>query len=371
ISPDGYILTNAHVVAEAEEVLVRLADAKRELSARVVGTDRRTDVALIKVDASGLPVARLGNSADVRPGQWVAAIGSPFGFENTITSGIVSAVERSLPGEAYVPFLQTDVPVNPGNSGGPLLSADGAVIGINSMIYSGTGGYMGVSFAIPIELALEVGRQLQTQGKVTRGRIGVVTQPMTRELARAFDLKDPRGVVISAVEAGGPAARAGLQPGDVVLAFGGAPVEGVNDLPRLVAATKPGTRAPVEVMREGRRERLELVAGELPVENGPRASAGASAPKKEPPRDGRLGVSVSELPPEQRKALGVDYALVVQTVERTGVALRAGDVIVAVNRSRFSSMAEFTKLIAERKNGTVALLVRRGGGSVYVPVELG
>jgi serine protease Do len=370
ITADGYILTNAHVVADAQDVIVRLANAKRELRARVVGTDRRTDVALLKVDTQNLPTVRLGHSAKVRPGQWVAAIGSPFGFDNTITSGIVSATDRALPGEAFVPFIQTDVPLNPGNSGGPLLTASGEVVGINSMIYSGTGGYMGVSFAIPIELAMDIARQLQSAGKVTRGRIGVAAQPMTRELARAFSLDEPNGVVITSVEPGGPANRAGIEPGDVVVSFGGAAVEGGNDLPRLVAGTKPGQTAPIDILRNGKRERLQVTTDELPAQEVPTA-ARARAPEPKPRQDGRLGAMVSELPPAERKKLGVDYGLIVQAIERPGVPLQPGDVIIGVNRSRFASLEEFTKLLAAHKGATVALLVRRGLGAIYVPVDLG
>jgi serine protease Do len=264
ISQDGHILTNAHVVAEAREVTVRFADSKREFKAKVVGVDERTDVALLKVDAQGLPTVTPGDSSKLQPGQWVAAIGSPFGFANTITAGIVSAIERSLPMEAYVPFIQTDVAVNPGNSGGPLLNLAGEVVGINSIIISGTGGYMGVSFAIPIELALEVAKQLQATGKVIRGRIGVVVRPLTRELARSAGLKEPQGALIAAVERGGPAEKAGVKPGDIVLAYNGKPIEEENMLPRLVAATKPGQTADLEIWRDGRREKLKVTAAELP-----------------------------------------------------------------------------------------------------------
>jgi len=365
ISDDGYVLTNAHVVAGANEVTVRLADAKREFKAKVVGADERTDVAVLKVDATGLPTVKLGDSSKLAPGQWVAAIGSPFGFANTVTAGIVSATGRSLPAESYVPFIQTDVAVNPGNSGGPLLNLAGEVVGINSMIYSGTGGYMGVSFAIPIELALDVSKQLQATGKVTRGRIGVAIQPMTKELAQAFGMKEPQGALISSVEPDSPAAKAGLRAGDVVVGYAGKPIEDVNDLPRRVAATKPGERAQIEILREGKRQTLTVIAGEFP------SSSVASAGKAGGEAAGALGVTVSELPPGERKQLGVEYGVVVQEVQKPGVPLRQGDVIVAVNRSRFSSVEEFRKLVTSHNGGTVALLVRRGEASVYVPVEVG
>src|SRR2546421_6121572 len=300
ISEDGYILTNAHVVAEYDDVNVRLADTKREFKARVIGADKPSDVALLKVEASGLPTAKLGSSASLEPGDWVAAIGSPFGFANTITAGIVSAKGRSLPDEMYVPFIQTDVAVNPGNSGGPLLNLQGEVVGINSLIYSGTGGYMGVSFAIPIEVAMEVSRQLQKQGKVTRGRVGIAVQPMTQELARSFGRDSPAGAVIVHLEKGGPADKAGARIGDVVLEWNGEKIDDPNELPRLVAATKPGSLAHLGIWREGKRETLALRVGEVPAE-------AATAAREAPPRqeDARLGMAVRELMPAERGALGV------------------------------------------------------------------
>jgi serine protease Do len=370
ISADGYVMTNAHVVAGADEVTVRMANSKREYKAKVIGADERTDIALLKLDEKGLPTVKLGDSRKLEPGQWVAAIGSPFGFANTITAGIVSATGRSLPAESYVPFIQTDVAVNPGNSGGPLINLNGEVVGVNSMIYSGTGGYMGVSFAIPIELALDVTKQLQATGKVTRGRIGVAIQPMTKELAQAFGLKEPQGALVSTVEPGGPAEKAGLKTGDVILGYNGKPVNDADELPRVVAATKPGTTATMEVWRDGKRQSLRVTTAELKQE--PTRTARATPPKKEKSeQSARLGVTVSELPPEQRKQLGVEYALVVEQVEKPGLPLRAGDVIVAVNSQRFSSIAEFEKLIASQQGQTAALLVRRGEASVFVPVEVG
>jgi serine protease Do len=369
ISADGYVMTNAHVVAGADEVTVRMANSKQEHKAKVIGTDERTDIALLKLDAKGLPTVKLGDSRRLEAGQWVAAIGSPFGFANTITAGIVSATGRSLPAESYVPFIQTDVAVNPGNSGGPLINLDGEVVGVNSMIYSGTGGYMGVSFAIPIELALDVTKQLQATGKVTRGRIGVAIQPVTKELAQAFGLKEPHGALVSTVEPGGPAEKAGLKTGDVILAYNGKPVTDADELPRVVAATKPGTSATMDVWRDGKRQSLQVTTAELKQE--PTRTARAAPPKEKGEQSARLGVTVSELPPEQRKQLGVEYALVVEQVEKPGLPLRAGDVIVAVNSQRFSSIAEFEKLIASQQGQTAALLVKRGEASVYVPVEVG
>ena len=370
ISEDGYILTNAHVVAEYDDVNVRLADAKREFKARVVGVDKRSDVALLKVEAEGLPTARLGDSSVLEAGDWVAAIGSPFGFANTITAGIVSAKGRSLPDEMYVPFIQTDVAVNPGNSGGPLLNLQGEVVGVNSMIYSGTGGYMGVSFAIPIEVALDVSRQLKDQGKVTRGRIGIAIQPLTAELARSFGLKSPAGAVIINVEKGGPADKAGARIGDVVLEWNGEAIDEPMELPRRVAATAPGSLAHMAIWREGKQRTLELRVGEVPLEAN---AAAREAPAKQ--HDSRLGMAVRELTPTERRAMGVDYGLmVVEVVQRSGPgsAILPGDVIVGVNQRRFTSKQEFERLLAAHpKGGMVALFVRRGDAALYVPLELG
>src|SRR6185503_11689576 len=367
ISQDGYVLTNAHVVAGDGEVTVRLADAKREFKAKVIGADERTDVALLKIEATGLPTVKLGKSAALQPGEWVAAIGSPFGFENTITAGIVSATGRSLPAETYVPFIQTDVAVNPGNSGGPLINLAGEVVGVNSMIYSQTGGYMGVSFAIPIEVALEVGKQLRSEGKVTRGRLGVRIQPMTRELAQSFQLQETDGALIATVEPGSPADKAGLKPGDVVLGFNGQKLDDPNKLPRLVAATRPGQSATLRIWRNGKAEDVKFTAAELMAE----AKAAKPAAEKSQTAN-RLGLVVSELPGAQRRALGVDYALLVENADSARSPLRAGDVIVAVGRETFKSVEEFERLLEQRKQGdTVALLVRRGEATVYVPVEVG
>jgi serine protease Do len=367
ISQDGFVLTNAHVVAGFDDVMVKLADAKREFKAKVIGVDKRTDIALLKIDATGLPVVTLGDSSKVEPGEWVAAIGSPFGFANTITAGIVSAKGRSLPDDAYVSFIQTDVAINPGNSGGPLLSLQGEVVGVNSMIYSGTGGYMGVSFAIPIEVALDVAKQLRSSGKVTRGRIGIGIQPLTKELAQSFKMDATSGAVVVAVEPGAPAEKAGVQVGDVVLDWNGKKIDDPNELPRLVAAIKPGADATMTVWRNGKRETLRVSVGEVTAE----ADAKAEPQAKE---TNRLGLAVRELPAAERKTLGVDFGVLVTEVSRSaqGSPIQPGDVIIAVNQSKFASLEEFDKLIAAREKGeTIALLVRRGEGALYVTVPVG
>ncbi len=370
----GHVLTNAHVVADADEVLVRLADSKREYKAKVVGSDRQTDVALLKVDAPGLPAAPLGDSSRLAAGEWVAAIGSPFGFANTITAGIVSATERALPDETYVPFIQTDVAVNPGNSGGPLLDLRGEVVGINSQIYSRTGGYMGVSFAIPINVVMDIAQQLRTEGRVRRGRLGIGIQEMSSELAESFGLKEPRGAIVTSVEPDSPAAKAGLAAGDVVLGIDGKAIEGATDLPRLVASHKPGTSVTLDVARGGERRSVAATLAEAPAP--PSQSPRAKAPDERGGHKGmsRLGIAVSELPPAGRRALGVDYGLVVEGVEGDNAdsPLRRGDVIVGVGAERFRSLDEFNRRVREARAGSrVALLVRRGEATLYVPVTVG
>src|SRR5581483_1466160 len=367
ISADGYILTNAHVVAGVDTVTVRFADAQREYEAKVIGIDRRTDVALLKIAAKGLPVVEIGKSSDLHAGDWVAAIGSPFGFTNTITAGIVSATGRTLPDESFVPFIQTDVPVNPGNSRGPLLDTRGRVVGINSMIYSQTGGYMGVSFAIPIELAMDVANQLREHGRVTRGRIGVQIQPLTKELARSFGLDTTNGVVIAAVERNGPAAHAGLRPGDVVLSYDGKQVTGPEDLPRWVAATKPGTPAKLEIWRDGKRSEVSVTVGEFPSEQARQPRS----PRETKPNS--LGLTVAPLSRAQQRQLGVEGGVIVEAAEGRAAeaGLRAGDVITGVNQSAVANPRQLDELLSQQSAGSVvALRVIRDGVALFVPLEI-
>ena len=297
VDPNGYILTNAHVVADASEVIVKLTD-RREFKAKVIGSDTRSDVALLKIDARNLPTVKIGNPEQVKVGEWVAAIGSPFGFENSVTSGIVSAKARVLPDESYVPFLQTDVAVNPGNSGGPLFDMKGEVIGINSQIFSRTGGYMGVSFAIPIDVAMNVKDQLQHNGKVTRGRLGVTIQDVNAQLADSFGLQTPRGALVSGVEAHGPAERAGLQAGDVILRLNGQDIKSSSELPAQVATLKPGSAANMEVWRNGARKDIKLTVGEL------RDAKVADADKSTAPASGRLGLSTPANAGREKRSAG-------------------------------------------------------------------
>ena len=365
ISGDGYILTNAHVVKGVDEVEVKLID-KRKFTAKVVGTDSSTDVAVIKITANNLPVVKFGDPEKLRVGEAVVAIGSPFGFENSVTAGIVSAKERSLPSENYVPFIQTDVPINPGNSGGPLFNMKGEVVGMNSQIYSRSGGYQGVSFAIPIDVAMEVVEQLKSGGKVSRGWLGVVIQEVTADLAESFGLDRPRGALVSQVQTDSPASKAGLQASDVILSFNGKAVENSGDLPRMVGRVKPGTRIAVDVWRKGKSQQLNVVLAELPSD--------PVATGKDSKTYSRGGLALSELSTEQRRALNIDHGVLVEDV--TGDAarsgMRTGDIVMAVNNIKITSVAAYRKAMASVVVGkSVAILIRRGEGSLYLPLKIG
>jgi len=365
VSPDGYILTNAHVVDDAGEVTVKLTD-NREFSAKVIGTDKRTDVALVKINAKNLPVVRIGEAAKSKVGEWVAAIGSPFGLENTVTAGIISAKSRSLPDENYVPFIQTDVAINPGNSGGPLFNMAGEVIGINSQIYSRTGGYMGLSFAVPIEVAMKVKTDLQKYGKVSRGRLGVTIQGVTQELADSFGLKKPQGALVAAVEPKSPADKAGIKTGDIIVGVDGRDIENSIDLPRIIGESRPGTQVKLKIWRQGETRELSAALGEAPAEKVARADTGADREKS-----GKLGVAVRPLTEEERKQIEADGGLLVEqaggAAARAGV--QAGDVILAFNNQPLKSVDQLRRLV-DRSRGSVALLIQRQGSKIYVPVRL-
>ncbi len=365
ISADGYILTNTHVVDDVDEVVVKLND-KREFRAKVIGSDDRTDVALLKINAEGLPRVTVGDPGRLKVGEWVLAIGAPFGFENSVTAGIVSAKGRALPDENYVPFIQTDVAVNPGNSGGPLFNLKGEVVGINSQIISRSGGYMGLSFAIPIDVAMDVAEQLKSQGKVSRGRLGIVIQEVTADLADSFGLKDARGALVSDVEAGSPADKAGVQVSDIVLKFDGKPVNASIDLPRLVGATKPGTRSTLTIWRKGAIKDLTVTVGEVPEE---KMAAGKAPVAK---KTNRAGLAVTELTKEQKSILKIGNGVLVE--EATGIAARSGiqsgDVIIAVNNQEVDSADDLAKLINDPARKSVALLVKRGENAHYVSLRL-
>jgi len=372
ISADGYILTNAHVIDAADEIEVRLTD-KREYKAKVIGADKRTDVALIKIEASNLPIVRMGDPARLKVGEWVVAIGSPFGFENTVTAGIVSAKGRSLPQENFVPFIQTDVAINPGNSGGPLFNMKGEVVGVNSQIYSRTGGFMGLSFAIPIDVALDIQNQLREKGRVSRGRIGVVIQEVTKDLAVSFGLQKPRGALVNSVEKGSPADKAGIEATDIITRFDGKEVDSSSDLPRIVGGTRPGTRVTLEVWRKGAARTLSITVGEL-LEERVAAQDEPRTPKPAPLAANRLGVVVSELSAEQKRELKLASGLVVTEVRADARAeLRRGDILLkAVHNGQHTELKtteQLNRLLAAMdKNSVITFQVRRGESTAFISV---
>lgn len=372
ISSDGYIMTNAHVVDHADKITVRLTD-KREFAARVIGVDKRTDVALLKIEASNLPKVSLGNPEKLKVGEWVVAIGSPFGFDSSVTAGIVSAKGRSLPQDNFVPFIQTDVAINPGNSGGPLFNMDGEVVGINSQIYTRSGGSMGLSFAIPIDVATQVTEQLRTSGTVTRGRIGVTIQEMTRELAESFGLSQPNGALISSVEKDGPADKAGIEASDVILKFNGKAVNNSGDLPRMVAATRPDSKVVVELWRKGGSKQLTVVIGKMP-EEGKLAQAARGLVDEAGKMIARLGIAVSELTREQSQELQISGGLLVEEVRGSAArvaGLQRGDVLLAIGNIPLRSLTQLEGVLKQVPRGrNVALLVRRGDSASYMAVKL-
>jgi len=364
VSPDGVILTNAHVVDDASKVTVKLTD-HREFEARVIGSDAKSDVAVLKIDAQDLPVVRLGHPEALEVGEWVVAIGSPFGFDNTVTAGIVSAKGRNLPDDAYVPFIQSDVAVNPGNSGGPLFNLRGEVVGINSQIYSRSGGYQGVSFAIPIDVAMNVSQQLQASGHVTRGRLGVTIQDVDQALAESFGLEVPHGALVSSVEDDSPAHEAGVKEGDVILAFDGKPLESAGQLPVLVAATTPGRTVDLQVWRDHAQRELHLKVGSTTDAETVAASDAAPGP-------GRLGMAVRPLSPAERNEAGVEDGLVVERVAGAAAeaGIRPGDIVVAANGRHVHEVDELRAAVSGAHKH-VALLVQRGEARIFVPIELG
>ena len=367
ISADGFILTNAHVVEGADEVYVTLTD-KREYKAKIIGSDKRTDVALVKIEGNNLPRLSFGDSNKVRVGEWVIAIGSPFGLDNTVTAGIISAKARDT-GD-YLPLIQTDVAVNPGNSGGPLINMRGEVIGINSQIYSRSGGYMGISFAVPIDEAMRVSEQLKTTGRVTRGRIGVQIGEVTKDVADSLGLPKANGALVQRVEPGGPAEKGGIEPGDIIVKFNGAAIEKSSDLPRMVGNTKPGARSTVTVWRKGAARDLTLSIGEMEPDN--KVAKQEPKPVKPEQAVNTLGLAVGDLTEAQKKELKVDGGAVVEAAE--GVAgragLRSGDIILRINNTDVKDGKQFNALVSKLEpKKTVLLLVRRGEASQFVTIK--
>ncbi len=371
VSQDGYILTNFHVVDGADEVVVRMNN-RREFTAEVIGKDERSDIALIKIDADNLPAVKIGDSKDLKVGEWVLAIGSPFGFDHTVTAGIVSAKGRNLPSENYVPFIQTDVAINPGNSGGPLFNLDGEVVGINSQIYSRSGGFMGLSFAIPIEMAMEVADQLKTKGRVSRGWLGVLIQDMNTDLAESFGLDRPRGALVARVLPNSPSEKAGLQVGDVILEFNGTSIQTSSELPPLVGRANVDEPATVKVLRNGKQRTIKVNIGELPPEEAVEL-ASAQPPKVS---ENRLGMMVSEVTEQVRKSYSLPSRSGVVVESVTGRAAREagiqqGDVILSLNGIEVEDVAQFNKLVSDLPaDRTVALLVHRNTGPIFLALRV-
>jgi len=364
IGADGQIITNAHVVDGADEVTVKLSD-KREFKAKVLGTDKRTDIALLKIEAKDLPKVVIGDPDKLRVGEWVVAIGKPFGLENTMTAGIVSAKGRDLPQENLVPFIQTDVAINPGNSGGPLFNMKGEVVGINSLIYSRTGGYMGLAFAIPIDVAMNTVAQLKEKGRVTRGRIGVQIQPVTKEDAEAFGLGAPRGALVNGVEKDGPAAKAGVEVGDIIIKADGKDVRSSNELPRIITTIRPGNKITITVWRKGAQKDLSLTVAEMKEDTGEQQRRGTPTPK-EKAKPNKMGLVLSDLTDEQKKESELKAGVVVDDVAPTVRGnVQPGDIIIAIVRSGTSteakSAAQVNEVLAKvEKGGTVTLQIKRG-----------
>jgi len=373
LSQDGYILTNNHVIEDADKIIVRLSD-RREIEAELIGRDERSDLALLKIKADKLPVVKLGSSKNLKPGEWVLAIGSPFGFDYSVTAGIVSAKGRSLPRENYVPFIQTDVAINPGNSGGPLFNLDGEVVGINSQIYSRTGGYMGVSFAIPIDVAMIVVDQLKTEGHVTRGWLGVLIQDVTRDLAESFNMDKPHGALVARVLPGSPAEEAGFEVGDIVVKFNDNEIDHSSDLPPMVGITPINKSIPVEIIRKGKLKEIKVKIGELPKEDDIKLSSNNRSGDVK--ISNRLAVVVSDITDEQREKMDLSseggvYVKEVKSGPATDAGIRQGDVIMMINNTDVKDSEHFQEIVKELpEDKSVPVLVHRRGSPIFLAMRV-
>ncbi len=368
VSEDGYILTNNHVVAGADEIFIRLAD-RRQLTAQLIGADAKSDLAVLKVEAEDLPTLKMGTSSDLKVGEWVLAIGSPFGFDYSVTAGIVSAIGRSLPNENYVPFIQTDVAINPGNSGGPLFNLDGEVIGINSQIFTRSGGFMGLSFAIPIDVALNVADQLKTSGIVKRGWLGVLIQEVSKDLADSFELDKPQGALVAQVMSGSPADKAGLQPGDVIVELDGEDIGLSSELPHMVGKLKPGTKVELDVVRQGKKKSIDVVLGQLPGDDEVIAAVPASVASK-----GKLNIEVRNLSDQEREELRVAGGVLVTEVKQgpgASAGIRVGDIINSINNEPVNSVSAYNDRVEELpRNKSIPVLIVRNGNPAFIVVRI-
>lgn len=374
LSKDGYIITNHHVVSGADQIIVRLSD-RREFEAELIGSDKNSDLAVLKIEAQNLPVVRIGDSQDLQVGSWVLAIGSPFGFEHSVTAGVVSAKGRALPNESYVPFIQTDVAINPGNSGGPLFNMDGEVVGVNSQIFSRTGGYMGLSFAIPSNMAMDVVEQLRAKGRVSRGWLGVYIQDVTRELAESFDMKYPHGALVARVLEDSPASKAGFETGDVIVRYNGEPVDDSASLPPMVGRTPPGREVPVRIVRDGRRQTLQVHIEELPEAVAEDGARPAPERDKNSFRSERLGLTVTVPTDEQRQSSEMgEYGVIARSVEAgpaRQAGIRDGDLIVMINGNKIKSLNDFQALVEGLPAGkSVPVLVQRGDAPLFLALKI-
>jgi serine protease Do len=365
VSSDGLIITNAHVVRDAKDVTVKLTD-RREFQAKVLGSDPKTDVAVLRIGAKNLPTVPIGDAHSLRVGEWVLAIGSPYGFDNSVSAGVVSAKGRSLPDDSYVPFIQTDVAVNPGNSGGPLFNTRGEVVGINSQIYSRTGGYQGLSFAIPIDLAAKVKDQIVATGKASHARLGVSIQEVNQTFADSFKLDKPEGALVASVEKGGPADKAGLKSGDVIRAVDGQPIVASSDLPTLIGESSPGRTVQLEIWRQGKREALSVRLGDASDKSAKVAKSDEGAGK------GKLGLALRQLQPQEKRDAGVEGGLAIEAVGGPAAlaGVQPGDVLLAINGKPVGSVAQVREIVAQ-SDKSVALLIQRDGDRIFVPVRIG